>query len=55
METRQNQPTVLLHTATTPGLSPPAQHSFEENPIADEQIRADLNEPLRRIMRQLQV
>lgn len=54
MEKRQNQPTVLLHT-TTPGLSPPAQHSFEENPIADEQIRADLNEPLRRIMKQLQV
>lgn len=30
---------------------PPAQHSFEENPIADEKIRADLNEPLRRTVK----
>lgn len=52
METRQHQPAVLLlHIATTPGYPPPAQHSFEENPTADEQIRAALNEPLRRTMK----
>lgn len=52
METRHHQSAVLLlHTATTPGYPIPAQHSFEENPFADEQIRAALNKPLRRTMK----
>lgn len=29
-------------------VSPAMQHSFEKNRIADEQIRADLNEPVRK-------
>lgn len=47
MEEGKNQPAAQLCAATTKGIS----SSQEEHQIADEQIRPDLNKPVRRTIK----